>query len=215
MTDVFLFDETRHRYTLNGLPLPSVTRVLAPLDEYADLSQGVLAKARKRGTAVHLATEIHDGDQLLVTSDYFGTLEQVRTVTVTADLRPYVMAWQRFLADSSFEVLHIEYRTYSSRYRYAGTIDRLGLLNGKRAVLDIKTTAVLDPKTAIQLAAYQHAVNEHLPLADAYSHRYGCQLKPDGSYRLEEYRDAGDWDVFRALLTIHNWRVRYRKERDI
>lgn len=216
---VLEFDPVRHAYTLNGLPVPSVTRVISPLNEFSTfIREGTLAKAAERGTAVHFATELHDqaflddlaGAEPAPTPDTIWRPEEDALPAV----RPYLGAWRRFLADTAFEVHEIEARTFSSRHRYAGTIDRLGVLNGQRCVIDIKTTSAIGPQVGIQLAAYQAATNEHRPAAERYRKRFACQLRPDGSYRLEEFRDPADWSVFLALLQLHNWRLRYRKGRE-
>lgn len=53
------FDERTHTYTLNGIPLPSVTTVMKPLSSayYGGINEDILNTAAKRGTAVHEAIE--------------------------------------------------------------------------------------------------------------------------------------------------------------
>lgn len=213
------FDPVRHAYTLNGLPVPSVTRVISPLNEFSTfIREGTLAKAAERGTAVHFATEMHDQaflDDLNGSEPPPAAPELLwRPEDETPVVLPYMEAWRQFLADTAFEVHAIEERTFSGRHRYAGTIDRLGVLNGQRCVIDIKTSSAIGPQVGIQLAAYQGAANERRPMAERYRKRFACQLRRDGSYRLEEFRDSADWSVFLALLQLHNWRLRYRKGRE-
>ena len=231
------FDPVRHAYTLDGLPIPGVTSVIAPLNDFsAFIREGILAEAARRGTAVHFATELHDLDRLACAD--CGALPGQRHQCALGDgpdpfaippegeaadepiwrpeddrpeVVPYLDGWRRFLADTGFDVHAVEERACSRRHRYAGTIDRLGMLNGERCVIDIKTTATLNPQVGVQLAAYQVATNEGRPRADHYRKRFACQLRRDGSYRLEQYREAADWSVFLALLTLHNWRLRFRK----
>lgn len=217
--DVLEFDPVRHAYTLNGFPIPSVTRVLAPLNEFSTfIREGTLAAAAKRGTDVHFATEMHDQDILedlsLRDRPAMPEPEPLWKPDDSPTVAPYMMAWRRFLADTGYSVHAIEDRIFSRRYRFAGTLDRLGVLNGHRCVIDIKTTSEIGPQVGIQLAAYQAAVNEVRPSEDHYRRRFAVQLRRDASYRLHEFHDPADWTVFLALLTLYNWRLRHRKGRD-
>lgn len=196
------FDPVSHSFTLDGLPIPNVTRVLAPLQE-TNFGYQVVEEARRRGAAVHAATEQRDrqrqgGLDLLGVDKTWDPLDP----TVV----PYLVAWEKFLDDTGFEMHAIEELVFSRRHRYAGILDRLGVLNGKRVVIDIKATAAISPVMGIQLAAYQAAANEGRPKAEQYPKRFVCQLRNDTSYRLQEFRDRADLTVFRALLTIHQWK---------
>lgn len=197
------FDPATHSFTLDGLPVPSVTRVLAPLSETINPGYAFLEAARRRGAAVHTATEQYDEAR--------RRLETWRPDDdLVADaVAPYLDAWAKFIDDTGFEVHAIEEQVVSRRHRYAGILDRLGVLNGRRVVIDIKATAAISPVMGIQLAAYQAAANEGRPAAEKYRHRFVCQLEKSGTYRLQEFRDRADMTVFLALLTIHQWKERY------
>lgn len=199
------FDPGTHTFTLDGLPIPNVTRILSPLYDF-DPMQGYLEDARQRGIAVHEATEKHDRRVAVLTPPSVTWQPEDTT-------EPYFVAWLKFLGDTGFEIHAIEQQVFSRRHRYAGILDRLGVLNGRRVVIDIKTTSAIKPLMGVQLAAYQVAVNETLVKVKQYPYRFVCQLKGDGSYRLEEFKDKADFTVFLALLTLHNWRSRHGKER--
>ena len=195
------FDPDTHTFTLDGLAIPSVTRVLAPLSDYDTAYQAALETARKRGVAVHTATEQHD--RLQAVNGAWAPDEGPMAEAVA----PYLAAWQKFLSDTGFEVHAIEEMVVSKRHRYAGILDRLGVLNGRRAVIDIKTTAAIKPVMGLQLAAYQTAYNEGRKKTEQYTQRYICQLRKDETYRLERFQDRADMTVFLALLTIWNWKA--------
>lgn len=202
---VLNFDPASHTFTWEGVPVPNVTRILSPLYGLEDpVYQSYLESGRQRGTAVHEATERHDRHLAqAVSGKHFDPM--VETVA------PYLAAWAKFLDETRFMIDAIEEPVYHPRYRYAGILDRLGVLNGRRVVIDIKTSASIKPVMGIQLAAYQAAVNEDKPKAEQYPYRFICQLRKDGTYRLEEFRDRADFTVFLALLTIHQWTARYKK----
>ncbi len=195
------FDPATHSFTLDGLPIPNVSRILAPLSDSTASYHMYMESARRRGVAVHEATERYDRMRGMLRSAWKPEDDPMATTVA-----PYLAAWQKFRDDTGFEVHAIEEQVVSRRHRYAGILDRLGVLNGRRAVIDIKTTAAIKPVMGIQLAAYQAAYNEGLTKAAQYPQRFVCQLRKDGSYRLEEFRDRADMTVFLALLTIHNWK---------
>ena len=193
------FDAGTHTYSMKGLPIPSVTQVIAGTQDFTGVSDDVLEAARERGRYVHEITAQYDLDML--------TLKQLEPGDKS---RLYLKAWVNFLGAADFQPILIEERVYSSRHRFAGTIDRIGWLGGERVVVDIKTAASPSrphPAVGLQLAAYLQAYNE------GQSHkakgRYAVQLRSDGKYTLTQYVDKGDFSVFLACLTLHNWRGRY------
>jgi hypothetical protein len=196
------FDPDSHSFTLDGLLVPSVTQVLAPLSDSGASYYMYMESARRRGVAVHEATERYDRLRGALRSAW-----KPNDASMAATVAPYLAAWQKFLADTDFEVHAIEEMVSSKRHRYAGILDRLGVLNGQRVVIDIKTNVVIKPVMGLQLAAYQAAANEGRPKAEQYPQRFICQLRKDGNYRLEEFRDRADMTVFLALLTIWNWKA--------
>src|SRR5699024_7404942 len=88
---------------------------------------------------------------------------------------------------------------YPSR-RYAGTIDRYGLVDGMPALVDIKTSYTIHkPLCAAQLNLYCMMLEaEGRPVGQLYI----LHLKKDGAYKLQPFeRDDALPD---ALLTLHN-----------
>jgi hypothetical protein len=202
------FEPEQHVYQVDGATVPSVTQVLSgfsQLIDYSSVPAFQLEFAAGRGTAAHKATELYDLGDL----DEEGTREDDEQRTDHIRLMPYVDAWKQFRADTGFEPSIIEQRMYHSLYGYAGTVDRIGVLYGELAVVEIKTTAKLWPATAIQVAAYQEAFNHGKTAKERAKRRYAVQLRPDGTYRLEQYEDPADWSCFLALLTLQNWNRRY------
>ena len=196
------FDPKTHTYALKGLPIPSVTQVIAGTQDFLGVSEEVLEAARERGRRVHAATALYDTD---------GWTPEVEEAA-DSEICSYLEAWVKFVEDTGFNPLVIEEPVYSFRHRFAGTVDRVGWLRGTMVVLDIKTAASpgrLHPAVGLQVAAYEHAHNtgqDRLPKAKA---RYAVQLRPDGKYTLTQYVDKADLSVFLACLTLHNWRQRH------
>lgn len=187
------FDEANHRYTWNGAPVPGVTSVLAPLTDLGMVDRDLLQRASEFGKAVHLACELDDRKQLDIDN-------------LDPALVPYLEAWRQFSSDLSVQWTGIEQRVYHSKLRYAGTLDRKGLVNGRRAIVDIKTSTSLYASVGPQLAAYARADDE---INAATTQRIAVQLKGDGKYHAKEYTDATDWPVFASLLTLRTWCARH------
>jgi hypothetical protein len=71
---------------------------------------------------------------------------------------------------------------YSLELGYAGTLDRFGVIDREKTIVDIKTSSSANRSTriswAVQLSAYLGLLN--CPEAK----RYNLWLKSDGSYQL-------------------------------
>jgi hypothetical protein len=184
------FDAARHEYRSGGLVIPGVTSLLDQLHSFAGVPRDVLDAAKKRGSAVHAACEYHDQNDLDET-----TLDPV--------VAGYLAGWKRFLSDKRPAWSHIEQPVFNRVHRYAGTPDRFGEMGGEKVQVDIKTSAASHPAWGIQTAAYNHAAG--YPSA----RRFTCQLRPDGAYRLIEWRDPNDFAVFVSLITLHNWKAKH------
>lgn len=194
------FDPATHRYTHAGRELVSVTTVLklaglVHTDWYTDTG-------RMRGTLVHQALEFDD-------------LGELDGATLDALLVPYVQAWRRFRAESGFLVVEVdgvpgvEVRLAHASRGFAGTLDRVGVLNGRLTIVDIKSGAP-QPWIALQLAGYAELLRAGGNFLDpvARIQRVGVFVTADGGYKVQTYTDRDDFDVFDAALAVAQWRRR-------
>mgnify|MGYP000879340087 FL=1 len=188
---VLTFSEADHVYRLDGAIVPSVTQVpsLAGLVDLSQIDPARLAAASRRGTAVHLATEYDDT----------GDLDEA---SVTDEVRPYLMAWRRFRADSGIVLELIEERVAHVGHRFAGTIDRVGRIKGRREIVDLKS-GTTQPTHGLQLAAYDLA----LPEDDEPRGRLTVQLRRDGTYRVHRYDNPHDRATFLACVRVAHWKL--------
>lgn len=182
-----LFYDDSHKYTVDGEEVPSVSELTRFLSRevYTDAPQFAIEGAAKRGTAVHKATEA---------LDKFGTVE------CESDIAPFVQAYVQFRKDRSPEWEKIEWPICNQKL-YAGTVDRYGTLDGKKVILDIKTTQSITGLHKVlyraQLNLYKLAVLHEQPVEELWI----LQLKKDGTYKLipMEFDD----DLALACLTMH------------
>lgn len=196
MTTGLVFDEARHAYTLDGVPVPGVTTALKVVSsaDYAMVDPEVLERAAALGTAVHKLIEL----------DCRGVLAVDQ---LDPQLVPYFHHWRGFLATSGFKPLASELRVASRRYGYAGTLDLLGELNGGLALVDAKRVVRVMRSTGPQTAGYEVALREWRPdlvPAGARITRYALQLQPE-RWSLHPLKDAGDARTFLAALTCHQF----------
>ena len=197
----FTFDPERHLYVVEGRPVPSVTQVLHAAGLGADYSMvppGVLERKRVIGEYVHRATQYLDE----------GCLD---LETVDPEVHPYLSAYERFLAESGFRPQLIEHRLVSrvAGILCGGTVDRVGLMNGKPWLIDLKCVDRLYPGFALQTAGYELLLPKPVVPPFRYT-RAVLQLRRNGSPRLSSpYDDPSDLDVFRAALITTVWKVQH------
>lgn len=205
MTPGLVFDPVEHRYFLDGRELPGITRVLrdvgiGPLPQSEIRVADSFAYAAERGKAVHEATALDDR----------GELDEE---SVDPVVRPYLDAWRRFREESGFrpEPTLIEVPLARSDLGFAGTPDRAGILGEDRIVLEIKVTAEMPSWVGLQLAGQRMlawTTREFGAVVPNAVRRFAVQLRPDGTYRLWEFRDPEDGRVFLACLSIYQWKAK-------
>jgi len=120
------FDQEEHKYRVNGMDVPTVTELLK-LGGAID-TRFFTASGSHRGTRRHKATELYDD----------GSLDWG---TVHPDDYPHVLGWSNFIRDNDVEIVDSEIPGFNRFFRYAGTLDRIAIIDGKYFVVDIKTGA--------------------------------------------------------------------------
>lgn len=185
------FREEDHSYRVDGVLFPSVTQIIASANPEKEKFFKDDAAANF-GRAVHKACNLYDK----------GLLNER---TMDKKLVPYLYCWKMFLRQTGFEPTHIELLVCSIKYRFAGTLDYAGILNGKRTIVDIKTGTSVPRDACLQTAAYQIAYNEMFP-ANKVTQRMAVQLCPSGQPKITPHSDLRDKNVFLSMLSNLNWR---------
>ena len=187
------FDAESHVYRWAGQVVPGVTTILRPLTDWSHVDPAVLQAKAELGTSVHLACELDDKGEL----DDASVHERVA---------PYLSAWRRFRAETGASVTHNERQVYDNKRGFAGTLDRVLLIDGRSILTDLKTSATVMPAVGPQTAAYQFGLRAEGIEVDS---RAVVQLKPDGSYRYLGLTDPSDSAVFQACLAIHRFKEKH------
>ena len=175
-TKALEFNDDKHEYRVNGNVIPSVTELCGPLtySKYR-VDNAVVEQAAFRGSMVHELTALWDR----------GDLEE--DSVMAADVGLYLMAWIQFCRDYQPKWQYIELPLACRTY--AGTIDRIGEIDGKLVVVDIKTTSSMDRANKIALSMqlfgyWDLCINNDID--SNYIHSLGVQLKKDGTYSVIE-----------------------------
>ena len=174
------YDAMTHTYRRGGSVLPGVTSVLhrAGLIDRTWFT----ADHAARGTAVH---------DLCQRFDLEGDTSQFRQ-SVSSEYRGYVDAYRTFT-----RMMHPKWMTIEQVFfcdRYAGRIDRIGVMLGNQIILDLKTGRRL-AWHGIQLAAYDMLVPTPVRRM-----RLGLYLTKAGKFTLHQYENPSDYATFTAAL---------------
>lgn len=182
--------DENHRYWLGSREIPSVSAVLR--------SNGLIDTTymtdygRDRGSFVHEATALWDR----------GELDEA---VLDPALKPYLEGWKLFRTEIDFEHTHIEQPMAAVLRGFAGTPDRIGFMNKRRVILEIKAGKEL-PWHKLQCGAYKHLAEVNGVRIDD---RYAIYLPGDGLYRLRKHDDPGNEQEFLALLAAFHVKINY------
>lgn len=180
------FEPGPHLYRWNGLPVPSVTQVMSRAGLSTDYSNAPwphLANAAKLGTEIHqiisvLLEQHGDGaNWMQVAIDFRHPHERVRAGVV--GFCGFMNGMQGQIQTIAFDL-----SIYSGVWSFAGSLDWIGFLNGRRTILDWKTTSILNAEAAgFQTAGYKIGYNERHP-DQLVEDRGVLWLKRDGTPKL-------------------------------
>ena len=183
-------DRATHTYRVDGRVVPGITKIIKSAGLVDD--SWFTEYSRERGSAAHLACQLHDEDDL-------------DEASVDPVIVPYLEAWKKFRAESGFRPTMIEESLYSPTYGFAGTPDRYGILNGDEVIIEIKTGGI-SFVTGIQLAAQRILFANAMNLIS--KKRFAVQLTNEGKYKLTQFSGNSDFNDFLSCLAVHNLKVK-------
>jgi hypothetical protein len=182
-----------HEYYLDRNLIPNVT-LLIEEGGLVDYSHSTLY-ALERGRIAHLA--IH--------YDLEGDLDVEDPESCPPLAAPYVLGARAALAQLGAATLVSERRVVSRKLRYAGTLDWVGIINGRIALADWFTGFNPPPGKAIQTAAYDRALEEETGIR--VQDRYVIGLNDQGECNVVgPLTGWNDFNLFMAALALWNWR---------
>lgn len=153
------FVDSRFYKTQDGGFVPSVTTICEAypkgaayfnwLKENGKDADEIRDEAGRRGSVVHKLTELYDAGEEVNLVNPNGSIDY--KLNEWAMFERYVDFRKRF----SFTTDCIELNIISKELGYAGTLDRVITMDGKKILLDIKTSNAIYPSYWLQLAAYR------------------------------------------------------------
>lgn len=180
------FVEETHQYFDGDVELPSVTEIIrfCNFDTVNKARQGNNPFYRERGSKVH---------ELCQLIDYDG----IENVPVGTGYDGYIRAYINFLRDYNIKSwLAVEKPLGSANIGFAGTVDRIGYIDDKLTILDIKTSSNVNViSLTAQLTAYS------LLNSSISAQLMGLQLKKDGKYKV--ILVDRDYELFKSCQTLH------------
>lgn len=150
-----------HQYWWGDAPVPGVNEILRATglvntDYFTE-------EGAARGKRRHLLVEDYDRGQI----DWSE---------VEAEDSHILVGYREFLEDTGFVVQSNELPLYHPVLQYAGTLDKLGTLEGKTTVLDVKTGSSVGAWAKIQVALY----------ALAYAYTFQSEIPRMGILHLRQ-----------------------------
>lgn len=174
------FNEKRHEYTLQGIHIPSMSELMQPIMSDFPLDPYYL----ERGTAVHDLTEAWD---------------KCRYDPILSDeeLLPYIFAYQDFHDQHTVEIIEIEKILFNPTLLYAGTMDRLWVVDGIKHLTDIKS-GLKYRQHIVQLVGYALCNTGQFKVSNLYLNPYIHKFHVWGEKDMEQ-----GVKVVEALSTIY------------
>lgn len=164
-----LFDEAAHEYSVDGVKIPCVSDVIAPLGADFDDADIELAieRAADRGVTCHA----------VIAEMLYGNAD----VEYPGAYSAHVDAISLFLSEHTITPLSIETPLYSPRLNLAGTPDLLCEYDGVLTVVDYKfVSQIAKSKVKAQLNAYRIMYED---LGVFPEQLIAVQFLPNGLYR--------------------------------
>lgn len=184
------FDETRHRFTINGNPVfPSVTGATSIIDKSRPLIFWAVGLFRDF-LMQNLKDLIDDtkGDRisaLIEEASKQHTIKKEKAADVGIQVHDWVekfikakskkewpeipkdpqvfngiTAFLKWVEEYEVKFISSEKLVYSKKYKYAGIMDAEAIIKRKLCVIDFKTGKAIYPEMRFQVAAYQAAAEE-------------------------------------------------------
>jgi hypothetical protein len=217
----------------DGTKVPSVTTILSRFKESGGLMKwayttgrehgrlealgqdapdslyDVSGKAADIGTAAHAMVEAHikGGNPRACVS--LLSLNAEDAAKATNAFNTY-LDWA---AMSKLEIIEQEMALVSEQYRFAGTPDAIGLINGQLCLVDWKTSNAVYADYLVQIAAYRQLWEENYPERPLVGGFHLCRFSKDyGDFAHHYFRELDNaWQMFMHLRAAYEFDKELRK----
>lgn len=226
------FDETRHRFTIDGKPILSVTAATSIIDKSRPLIYWATGLAKdflmenlenlvndnkgdKIASLIEEAVKQHSirkekaADVGTQVHDWVEQFIKAKTkkdwpeVPKDPQVHNGVSAFLKWVDEHEVKFLSSEKFIYSKKYNYAGIMDAEAIIGRRECPIDFKTSKAIYPEFRFQVAAYQGAVEEER--GKPYSgNKWLVRFgKDDGEFEACEYAEHDkDYKAFLSALAL-------------
>ena len=185
-----VFDEKDHKYKVGEDIIPSVTKIIdniVPvyltkwaanegaawfkrnaqrgwnLNDEEDVEKIVKGIANAHivisKTALDIGKVVH-GDIEEVIEWRLGELNEMPEMPEDEAAVNSIQAFGKWVRENDVEWVATEERIYSKKYKYAGTVDAVAMIDDKFSVIDFKTSKQIYKSYKLQVYAYKQAIEE-------------------------------------------------------
>lgn len=184
----FRFDPIEHRYFLGDEEMPSLSKIISPLNDFGNVPADVLAAKAQAGT------DIHETIRLWLD----GTLEESTLAEGNKIALEIFREWWRAYKS---DLVEYETPTYHKKLKYGTTPD----LVFEEAIVEIKTRKPMLCRDSVQLIAQSKCFPEFPP-----KFLYVLSLDiVERKFAFQRAENKQSWSIFRKLLD------KYRFDREI
>lgn len=226
------FDEAKHRFTVNGKPIISVTAVTSIIDKSKPLIYWAVGCAKdflmqnlnaliedtkgdKISAIIEEAAKQHNikkqaaagiGIQVHTwVEDFIKAKSKKEWPEIPKDPQVFngVSAFLKWVDEYEVKFISSEKKVYSKKHKYAGIMDAEAIIKRKTCVIDFKTSKGIYPEMRFQVAAYQAAVEEESE-KDYSGNKWLARFdKETGEFEAHEFAEQDkDFKAFLAALEL-------------
>lgn len=166
-------------------------------------------EAANIGTAAHAMVEARiDGNDPYSVASLAGLTTEGREKANKS-----FSAYERWASMSKLEVIAQEMLLVSDKYRYGGTPDAIGRLDGQLCLVDWKTSNGVYSDYLLQLAAYKNLWEENHPDQLLTGGFHLCRFsKESGDFAHHFYDELDDaWECFKLLRLAYDLDAKLKK----
>lgn len=206
------YDEDAHSYKVDGVKVPSVTRIVDAcfpknLTDWA-VTLGEEEYHRILDEALDIGNDSHKWIEDYITFGHACTDPGHHIFNPTK-------AFLKWVEDIEPDWKDAERKIYCDKFKYAGTVDAVAKINGRVCVIDFKTSRKIYKPYHLQVTAYAQAIKR---IDGLRQWPLGIILRLDketGQYQQKVFEPKDHFKTFVKCMELRQWSSLRIKEADI
>ncbi len=196
------YDEGAHSYKVDGIKVPSVTRVVDGCFPKNLTDWALLVGKEEYDNVISEAIEIGNDAHAWI-EDYitYGHVCSNPADHISHSVNAFLKWNDRFKPSWN----DAERKIYCDKYKYAGTVDAVAKINGRVCVIDFKTSKKIYKPYHLQVTAYAQAIKR---IDGLRQWPLGIILRLDketGEYEQKVFEPKDHFHIFKKCLEIKQW----------